>query len=453
MKRTILVADDEKNIRNGLQIALEDEGYEVLLAADGNEAWKLLVSSNIDLVVSDLRMPGLSGQDLLKKVVSSFPMMPVIILTGHGTIESAVEAMRNGAVDFVTKPLNLDRLFLMIRRALTNRELYDQNEALKKELEQLKRETGSDKIIGKSEKMVRLMDRIRQVADAQASVLITGESGVGKELVADALHHFSSRATGPFIKVSCASFAETLLEDELFGHEKGAFSGAVSSRKGRFELADGGTLFLDEIGEINQSTQVKLLRVLQERSFERLGGEKTLQVDVRLVAATNRNLKDEVDRGRFREDLYYRLNVVHLDVPPLRERKEDIPLLIAHFLQTYNERNKRSVEGFTSRAKAAMLNYDWPGNIRELGNCVESTVVLATDKTIHLEDLPAAIRNAGSEERLTIPVGTTMAQAEKEIILATIAHCGGNKSKAAEVLGLARKTLHRKLQEYQLATE
>ncbi|MDD2406102.1 MAG: sigma-54 dependent transcriptional regulator [Sphaerochaetaceae bacterium] len=453
MKRTILVADDEKNIRNGLQIALEDEGYEVLLAADGNEAWKLLVSSNIDLVVSDLRMPGLSGQDLLKKVVSSFPMMPVIILTGHGTIESAVEAMRNGAVDFVTKPLNLDRLFLMIRRALTNRELYDQNKALKKELEQLKRETGSDKIIGKSEKMVRLMDRIRQVADAQASVLITGESGVGKELVADALHHFSSRATGPFIKVSCASFAETLLEDELFGHEKGAFSGAVSSRKGRFELADGGTLFLDEIGEINQSTQVKLLRVLQERSFERLGGEKTLQVDVRLVAATNRNLKDEVDRGRFREDLYYRLNVVHLDVPPLRERKEDIPLLIAHFLQTYNERNKRSVEGFTSRAKAAMLNYDWPGNIRELGNCVESTVVLATDKTIHLEDLPAAIRNAGSEERLTIPVGTTMAQAEKEIILATIAHCGGNKSKAAEVLGLARKTLHRKLQEYQLATE
>ena len=297
------------------------------------------------------------------------------------------------------------------------------------------------------------MDWIRQVADAQASVLITGESGVGKELVADALHHFSSRATGPFIKVSCASFAETLLEDELFGHEKGAFSGAVSSRKGRFELADGGTLFLDEIGEINQSTQVKLLRVLQERSFERLGGEKTLQVDVRLVAATNRNLKDEVDRGRFREDLYYRLNVVHLDVPPLRERKEDIPLLIAHFLQTYNERNKRSVEGFTSRAKAAMLNYDWPGNIRELGNCVESTVVLATDKTIHLEDLPAAIRNAGSEERLTIPVGTTMAQAEKEIILATIAHCGGNKSKAAEVLGLARKTLHRKLQEYQLATE
>jgi DNA-binding NtrC family response regulator len=453
MKRTILVADDEKNIRNGLQLALEDEGYEVYLAADGDEAWKAITSNNIDLVISDLRMPGLSGQDLLKRIVSSYPMMPVIILTGHGTIESAVEAMRNGAVDFVTKPLNLDRLFLMVRRAFSNRELYDQNQALKQELEQLKRKTGSDKIVGKSEKMARLMERIRQVADAQASVLITGESGVGKELVADALHHFSSRSSGPFIKVSCASFAESLLEDELFGHEKGAFSGAVSARKGRFELADGGTLFLDEIGEINQSIQVKLLRVLQERSFERLGSERTIKVDVRLVAATNRNLKEEVERGRFREDLYYRLNVVHLEVPPLRERKEDIPLLMAHFLQMYNERNKRTVAGFSQRAKAAMLAYDWPGNIRELGNCVESAVVLATDKIIDVQELPTAIRNATTEERILISVGTTMEQAEKELILATLAACGGNKSKAADMLGLARKTLHRKIQEYNLGTQ
>lgn len=453
MKRTILVADDEKNIRNGLQLALEDEGYEVSLAADGDEAWKAITSNNIDLVISDLRMPGLSGQDLLKRIVSSYPMMPVIILTGHGTIESAVEAMRNGAVDFVTKPLNLDRLFLMVRRAFSNRELYDQNQALKQELEQLKRKTGSDKIVGKSEKMARLMERIRQVADAQASVLITGESGVGKELVADALHHFSSRSSGPFIKVSCASFAESLLEDELFGHEKGAFSGAVSARKGRFELADGGTLFLDEIGEINQSIQVKLLRVLQERSFERLGSERTIKVDVRLVAATNRNLKEEVERGRFREDLYYRLNVVHLEVPPLRERKEDIPLLMAHFLQMYNERNKRTVAGFSQRAKAAMLAYDWPGNIRELGNCVESAVVLATDKIIDVQELPTAIRNATTEERILISVGTTMEQAEKELILATLAACGGNKSKAADMLGLARKTLHRKIQEYNLGTQ
>lgn len=453
MKRTILVADDEKNIRNGLQIALEDEGYEVVLAADGDEAWNVVTNTSIDLVISDLKMPGISGQDLLKRIVSSYPMMPVIILTGHGTIESAVDAMRNGAVDFVTKPLNLDRLFLMIRRAFANRDLYDQHEALKRELEQLKRKTGSTTIIGKSEKMIRLMERVKQVADAQASVLITGESGVGKELVADAIHHMSVRAKGPFIKVSCASFAETLLEDELFGHEKGAFSGAVSSRKGRFELADGGTLFLDEIGEINQSTQVKLLRVLQERTFERLGSEKTIQVDVRLVAATNRNLKEEVEHGRFREDLYYRLNVVHIEVPPLRERKEDIPLLMAHFLELYNERNNRKIEGFSQRSRAAMLSYDWPGNIRELGNCVESAVVLATNKIIDIEDLPAQIRNAAGEERIVLTVGSTVAQAEKELILATLASCGGNKSKAAETLGLARKTLHRKLQEYEIETE
>ena len=450
MNRTILVADDEKNIRNGLQIALEDEGYSVLLASDGKEAWNLVTAHAIDLLITDLRMPGMSGQELLKRVSSSYPMMPVVILTGHGTIEAAVEAMRNGAVDFLTKPLNLDRLFILIKRAFSNLDLRDQNAALRRELAELKRQSGYNKIIGKSERMVRLMDTVKQVADATASVLVTGESGVGKELVADAMHHLSSRASGPFIKVSCASFAETLLEDELFGHEKGAFSGAVSARKGRFELAHSGTLFLDEIGEISQSTQVKLLRVLQERQFERLGGEKTLTVDVRLVAATNRDLRAEVDAGRFREDLYYRLNVIHLEVPPLRERKEDIPLLMSHFLEMYNERNKRRVEGFSQRAKAAMLAYDWPGNIRELGNCVESAVVLAGDSIIDLDDLPAVVKNASSEERVVIPVGTSMEQAEKALILATIASCGGNKSKAADMLGVARKTLHRKVQEYKL---
>ena len=252
--------------------------------------------------------------------------------------------------------------------------------------------------------------------------------------------------------MSCASFAETLLEDELFGHEKGAFSGAVSSRKGRFELADGGTLFLDEIGELSQMTQVKLLRVLQERQFERLGGEATITVDVRLLAATNKDLKAEVEAGRFREDLYYRLNVIHLEVPP-RERKEDIPLLMAHFLESFNERNKRKVEGFTTRARSAMLAYDWPGNIRELGNCVESAVVLASKKLIDLDDLPNNIRSASLEERVVIPVGTSLDQAEKALIIATIASLGGNKSKAAETLGLARKTLYRKLEEYEIGQE
>src|SRR5690554_3852368 len=450
MKRKILVADDEKNIRLGLQLALEDEGYSVLVAADGNEAWEIISKEHVNLLISDLKMPGMDGQELLKRVSAAYPTMPVVILTGHGTIEAAVEAMQSGAVDFLTKPLNLDRLFLLIRRAFSNLDLYEQNELLKKELAELKRQSGYDKIIGKSEKMVRLMDTVKQIADTNASILVTGESGVGKELVADAMHHLSSRASGPFIKVSCASFAETLLEDELFGHEKGAFSGAVSARKGRFELAHSGILFLDEIGEISQSTQVKLLRVLQERQFERLGSEKTLTVDVRLVAATNRDLRAEVDAGRFREDLYYRLNVIHLEVPPLRERKEDIPLLMSHFLEMYNERNKRRVEGFSQRAKAAMLAYDWPGNIRELGNCVESAVVLAGDSIIDLDDLPAVVKNASSEERVVIPVGTSMEQAEKALILATIASCGGNKSKAADMLGVARKTLHRKVQEYKL---
>lgn len=452
MNRTILIADDEKNIRSGLQIALEDEGYNVLLAADGDEAWKSITTNSVDLLISDLRMPGMNGQELLKKVISNYPTMPVVILTGHGTIESAVEAMRNGAVDFLTKPLNLDRLFLLIRRAFSNLDLYDQNAALKKELAELKRQSGYNKIIGKSEKMVRLLDTVRQVADATASVLITGESGVGKELVADALHYQSSRSSGPFIKVSCATFAETLLEDELFGHEKGAFSGAVSSRRGRFELAHGGTLFLDEIGEISSSTQVKLLRVLQERQFERLGGEKTITVDVRLVAATNRDLKKEVERGTFREDLFYRLNVIHLNVPPLKERKEDIPLLLSHFLELYNERNKRKVEGFTPRAKAALLAYDWPGNIRELGNYVESMVVMTSSSIIDVEDLPEHIRDAGGDKQIVIPLGSTMAEAEKALILATLANNKNNKSKAADTLGIARKTLHRKLQEYQIGS-
>ncbi|MFA5468827.1 MAG: sigma-54 dependent transcriptional regulator, partial [Sphaerochaetaceae bacterium] len=302
-------------------------------------------------------------------------------------------------------------------------------------------------------RMVRLMDTVSQIADTNASVLITGESGVGKELVADALHHLSGRASGPFVKVSCASFAETLLEDELFGHEKGAFSGAVAPRKGRFELADGGTLFLDEIGDLSQMTQVKLLRVLQERQFERLGGEKTITVDVRLIAATNKDLKQEVQEGRFREDLYYRLNVIHLEVPPLRERREDIPLLMAHFLESFNERNKRKVEGFTTQARSAMLAYDWPGNIRELGNCVESAVVLASQPLIDLDDLPAAIKSASLEERVIIPVGTSLEQAEKALIIATLVAEGGNKSKAAETLGLARKTLYRKIEDYQIGQE
>ncbi|MGI6466386.1 MAG: sigma-54-dependent transcriptional regulator [Sphaerochaetaceae bacterium] len=450
MRRTILIADDEKNIRSGLQIALEDEGYDVLLASDGEEAWKTISTKSVDLLVSDLKMPGMSGQELLKRVVSSYPTMPVVILTGHGTIEAAVDAMRNGAIDFLTKPLNLDRLFLLIRRAFSNLDLVDQNVALKKELAELKRQSGYSQIIGKSEKMVRLMEKVAQVADATASVLITGESGVGKELVADALHAQSTRSDGPFIKVSCATFADTLLEDELFGHEKGAFTGATSARKGRFELAHGGTLFLDEIGELNSQTQVKLLRVLQERQFERLGGEKTITVDVRLIAATNRDLKKEVENGNFREDLFYRLNVIHLDVPPLKERKDDIPLLLSHFLELYNERNNRKVEGFSQQARSALLSYDWPGNIRELGNVVESMVVMASSEILDVGDLPQHLQNSESDDKITLDIGTTMKDAEKALILSTLSSNNGNISKTAETLEISRKTLHRKLKEYEV---
>jgi DNA-binding NtrC family response regulator len=392
----------------------------------------------------------MSGEDLLRKIIGAYPRMPVIILTGHGTIETAVEAMRSGAVDFFTKPVDLDRLSLVVRKALSDTDLYAEHERLKEEVQQLKARNRYDRIIGKSQKMVELMDTVSQVAPTKASVLITGESGVGKELVADAIHELSNRSKGPFIKVHCAALTASLLESELFGHEKGSFTGAVKEKKGRFELADGGTIFLDEIGEIDAQTQVKLLRVLQERQFERVGGEKSITVDVRIVCATNRDLPKEIEKGNFREDLYYRLNVVHLDVPPLRERKDDIPLLMTSFLQQFNSENGRSIEAFSNQAKRALLGYEWPGNIRELRNCIESAVVLARTSIIEVEDLPVHIGKAQNASSVSLEVGITLAEAEKQLIISTLASCAGNKTKAAEVLGIGRKTLHRKLQEYHI---
>ena len=445
---TILIVDDEKNIRSGLAIAFEDEGYDTLEAEDGQKAWMLVNKRSVDLVITDLRMPAMSGYDLLKKINAAYPTLPVIVLTGHGSIEDAVQAMRDGAVDFFTKPVDLDHLVLTVGKALSNRLVSEQNRQLKAEIETLKKRQGYQKIIGKSAPVVRMMQIIEQVAASKASVLVTGESGTGKELVADALHKLSPRSSGPLVKVNCASLSPTLLESELFGHEKGAFTGAVSQKKGRFELADGGTIFLDEIGEIDLSTQVKILRVLQERCFERVGGEETISVDVRVVAATNRNLEEEIKKGSFREDLYYRLNVVHIEVPPLRERREDIPLLIADFLETFNKEDGRQVEGFTSAARKAMLAYSWPGNIRELRNTVESCVVLSRGREIDVDDLPPQITSQTGDEEIKIKVGTTLDEAERILILTTIDHCKGNKTRAAEVLGIGRKTLHRKLEEY-----
>jgi len=445
MKFHILVADDEKNIREGLGQALELDDYDVFLASDGEEAMKIFEEEEIDLVITDLKMPRLSGEEVLQRVISNHPTIPVIILTGHGTIETAVKAMRDGAFDFLTKPINLDRLSLLVKRALSTRELVLQHRAMQEELEKRR---GFANIIGKSVEMKRIFEVVQQVAPTKASVLITGESGVGKELIADAIHNLSNRKDKSFIKVHCAALSESLLESELFGHEKGSFTGAVARKRGRFELAHLGSIFLDEIGEINQSVQIKILRVLQDKKFERVGGEETLEVDVRIVSATNKDLKEEIAKGNFREDLFYRLNVVNIHLPPLRERKEDIPLMAAAFLKEFAEENGKKVEGIDTKARSALYNYAWPGNVRELRNCMESAVVMCKGPVITLDDLPPALRSGAEDNYIKITLGTDMAEAEREIIQGTLNHLRGNKSKTAEMLGIGRKTLHRKIKEY-----
>jgi DNA-binding NtrC family response regulator len=362
-------------------------------------------------------------------------------------VEGAVTAMRDGAWDFLTKPVDLDHLSLKVKRALENRELFFQHRRMEEELER-KRQFKS--IIGTSRAMREVFDTINRVASTKASILITGESGVGKELVADAIHELSPRKGNALIKVHCAALSASLLESELFGHEKGAFTGAVNRRRGRFELASGGTLFLDEIGEVDQNIQIKLLRVLQEKQFERVGGEQTIETDVRIIAATNKDLKAEIEKGNFREDLYFRLNVVNIHVPPLRERKDDIPLLAAAFLKEFAGENGKNIEGIHERARSKLYSYDWPGNIRELRNCMESAVVMCRSTAITVNDLPPALRTGACEGLIHIKLGSSIEECEKIIIRDTISHFQGNKSKAAETLGMGRKTLMRKMAEYGL---
>jgi DNA-binding NtrC family response regulator len=445
MNFRLLVIDDEKNIRNGLAESLQGDGYEVVCAENGNEGWDRFCSGDIDLVITDLKMPGLSGDELMKKILAQAPGFPVIILTGHGTVENAVAAMRDGAWDFLTKPIDLNHLSLKVKRALDNRELFFQHRRMEEEIERKKQ---FNSIIGNSRNMREVFDTISKAAPTKASILITGESGVGKELVADAIHDLSPRKDQPLVKLHCAALAPSLLESELFGHEKGAFTGAVSQRKGRFELASGGTLFLDEIGEIDQNIQIKLLRVLQEKKFERVGGEQTVEVDVRIVTATNKDLKAEIEKGNFREDLYFRLNVVNINVPPLRERKDDIPLLAAAFLKEFARENDKKIEGINEKARARLYSYEWPGNIRELRNCIESAVVMCQSNAITVGDLPPAFRNAEDDGWINIRLGSNMAECEKIIIRDTLSHCKGNKSKTAETLEIGRKTLIRKLEDY-----
>ena len=440
---TILTIDDEENIRNGLADNFELEGYNVVKAANGKEGLAKIDKGGIDLVITDLRMDGIPGEEVVRRVTTEHPGIPIIVLTGHGSIEDATAAIKAGAFDFLTKPLDLDHLNLIVKNALKGR----QQEQRISELEaKIKNSTSSaSDMIGKSAELNKVKELISKAAPSKANVLITGESGVGKELVAKSIHEQSPRKDKPFVIVHCAALSESLLESELFGYEKGAFTGADSQHKGRFEVADGGTIFLDEIGEINQATQIKLLRVIQEKAFERVGGTQSINVDVRIVAATNRNLEEEVHEGHFREDLFYRLNVVRIPMPPLRERKDDIPLLLHAFLREFNIENEKNITGFDNRAKSAILKYSWPGNIRELKNCVESAVVMCTGEEIKIEDLPASVREKGEEKAITIPIGMTLDEAEMVIIQENLAACNGNKSKCAEVLGIGRKTLHRKL--------
>ena len=441
---TILTIDDEENIRNGLADNFELEGYEVKQAANGAEGLDLIAQGGIDLVITDLRMDGISGSEVVKRVTTEYPGIPIIVLTGHGSIDDATAALKAGAFDFLTKPLDLDHLNKIVKNALQGKILAEQNRELQ---EKLLKNQSPDEMIGKSDSLNRVRQMISKAAPTKASVLITGESGVGKELVAHAVHEQSERAKGPFVVVHCAALSETLIESELFGYEKGAFTGAETLHKGRFELASGGTIFLDEIGEVNLATQVKLLRVLQEHVFERVGGEKSVEVDVRVVAATNRNLEDEVKAGRFREDLFYRLNVVRIEMPSLRERMDDIPLLMHSFLREFNIENKKNIKGFDKASKSAMIKYSWPGNIRELKNAVESAVVMCTGDEIKMEDLPRSLRTQDEEKVISIPIGITMDEAEKIIIQENLAANKGNKSRTADILGIGRKTLHRKLEE------
>ncbi len=444
-KPTVLIVDDEKSARDGLVRALRRD-YHVFAAENGTSALEVLASQKVDVLLSDVRMPGMDGITLMRRALVNHPELTVIILTAYGDVDMAVEAMKNGATDFMTKPINLDKLELVLDRVLKAKKIELENKELKVRLDD---KYGLENIIGRSPAMQEVFDTIRQVANSRATVLIQGESGTGKELVAKAIHQLSPRRSGAFVAVHCAALSHNILESELFGHEKGAFTGAMERRVGRFEKADGGSLFLDEISEIDASVQVKILRALEERQVERVGGDTPVDVDTRLIAATNRDLKGMVDDGDFREDLFYRLYVVVITLPPLRDRQDDILLLLNHYLAVFNAENGKRIEGFTPAAYETLSAYDWPGNIRELRNLVERMVVLARGKTLDVSDIPAQLReqaSGGGEVRINAEL--TVDEMEKRMVIQALEKTNGNRTKAAEKLGISRRTLHRKLNQY-----
>jgi len=455
MAEHILIIDDEQNYLLILDALLTDKGYNVTTLNDPETALEFLEESDIDVVVTDMKMPKLTGRDVLERVRKNYPYIPVLIMTAFGSIEAAVEAMKIGAFDYITKPFSNDELLLSIGKAVQFAAAQRQNRMLR---ETLADRYGLHQIIGKSRAIRRVLEMVDRAAPSKSTVLITGESGTGKELVAKAIHFASSRKDEAFVSINCMAFNPGVLESELFGHEKGSFTGAVAQKRGRFEMAHGGTLFLDEIGELSHDLQVKLLRVLQERTFERVGGVKSVEVDIRIVAATNKDLQKAVAEGAFREDLFYRLNVVHIDLPPLRERREDIPLLAAHFLDAYARDNDKHFKGFAHDALEYLSAYEWPGNVRQLQNVMERCVVLADKDTIGVDDLPPDIKDEEAQyksavdmlpERLDIT--QTLEKIEAALIRRALVKSDFVQTKAADMLGLSKSNLQYKLKKYGIA--
>ncbi|MEJ2034246.1 MAG: sigma-54 dependent transcriptional regulator [Deltaproteobacteria bacterium] len=446
-KQAVMIVDDDQMTRQTLAMALADE-YATFTACNGREALEMMAEEEVDIVLTDLDMPEMNGIELLERINSSDSPQPVIIITGQGTIETAVQAMKLGADDYVTKPINLDRLGLLIEKTLEHKRLREENLFLKK---QIKESLPEFNLIGDSAEMKKIGELALQVASTKATVLIEGESGTGKELVTNFIHYNSPVVNGPLVKVNCAALAEGVLESELFGHEKGAFTGAVAAKKGRFELADGGTLFLDEVGEMPLATQVKLLRFLQEKEFERVGGTKTIKVEVRIIAATNKNLEDLVREGKFREDLYYRLRVVKIVMPPLRKRKEDIPVLIRGFVEKFSKVHGRPISGVTDEVMQLAQTYDWPGNVRELANCIESSVVMARHGVIDMDCIPEYL-SAGTGESGADGDGGLLQEMERKMIAEVLQETGGDKTKAARKLGIGLRTLYRKIERWDIGS-
>lgn len=438
----ILVVDDEEDIRDILGDRLRMHGYEVITAADGIEALEKVGNELPDLVLLDILLPNLDGMEVLSRIKREHPDTLVIMITAHGSIQRAVEAMKQGAYHFIQKPFDKDLVMMIVNQALERQTLVKENKYLRSEL---KGEYGD--LVGASQKMMEVLRTIEKVAPSDSTILITGETGTGKELVARALHRNSPRSSKPFIVVNCSAIQSTLLESEIFGHEKGAFTGAISRKPGKMELANGGTLFLDEIGDMAYELQAKLLRAIQEKEFERVGGTVPIKADVRFVAATNRDLQEAIQKGTFRRDLFYRLNVVNIDIPSLCKHREDIPPLIEHFMRKYSAVLKKRDVQITDEAKEVLLNYHWPGNIRQLQNCIERTILLADSSIIRPEHLPQEIRS-GESPAASIKPGVTLKDMEKELILKTLEEADGNRAKAADILGISLRKLQYKLKEY-----